>query len=144
MTSVGSASDVALEFHHFGLAVQTPDEAFNYLEALGYQPGAQEFDPLQRVCVAMRHHPRMPDVEVIWPRDRPSPIDALIKGGGSRIYHLCYASREPYEALTALTRKGLAVMQVVEPRPAVLFGGLPVSFHMVSGIGLIELIHGQP
>lgn len=133
-----------LTFHHFGLAVHAPEDAFAYLAALGYTEGAQEYDDLQRVYVAMRHHIDMPDVEVIWPREKPSPIDALIKGRDSQIYHLCYTVHDSITALAALEQRGLQVREVVEPRPAILFGGLPVSFHMVSGIGLIELIHGEP
>ncbi len=59
-----------LRFHHLGLAVPAPDPAFAFLEALGYGPGAQAFDPLQNVNLAMRHHAQMPDVEVIWPGAR--------------------------------------------------------------------------
>ena len=52
-----------------------PDAAFRFLAGLGYTEGAQAFDPLQKVNLAMRHHAAMPDVEVIWPGDGPSPID---------------------------------------------------------------------
>jgi hypothetical protein len=136
--------DFGMSFHHFGLAVKRPDDAFRYLAALGYTEGAEEYDPLQRVNVAMRHHVRMPDVEVIWPREKPSPIDAIIKGRESLIYHLCYTAQDAPAVLQNLEQAGLQTHTVAEAKPAVLFGGLPVSFHMVSGIGLIELIHGQP
>jgi len=29
-------------------------------------------------------------------------------------------------------------------KPAALFGGVPVSFHSVDQLGLIELVHGEP
>ena len=64
-----------LEFHHFGLAVKSPKAAFAYLDDLGYRAGNTCYDPLQKVNLAMRHHRRMPDVEVIWPGAEPSPID---------------------------------------------------------------------
>jgi len=131
-----------LTFHHFGLAVHAPEEAFTYLAALGYTEGAVEYDPLQRVNVAMRHHATMPDVEVIWPREKPSPIDGIIKGRDSLIYHLCYTAPDVAATLRAIKHVGLQVHPVVGPCPAVLFGGRVVSFYMVSGIGLIELIHG--
>lgn len=136
--------DFGLTFHHFGLAVRTPEDAFLYLSALGYTEGAVEYDPLQRVNVAMRHHERMPDVEVIWPREKPSPIDSIIKGRESLIYHLCYVAEDAAAVLANLERAGLQVHTVAEAKPAILFGDLPVSFHMVGGIGLIELIHGRP
>lgn len=131
-------------FHHFGLAVHSPESAFAYLAALGYTAGAEEYDPLQRVNVAMRHHALMPDVEVIWSAGGPSPIGGLLKGRDSLIYHLCYAAPDADATLRALEEAGLQVRTVSEPQPAVLFGGLNVSFHMVGGVGMIELIHGTP
>ncbi len=137
-----------LEFHHFGLAVSEPQEAFRYLQALGYSEGNAVFDTLQRVNLAMRHHPAMPDVEVIWPGDEPSPIDKLVKQSGTMIYHLCYACPEPEAVIAALEAAGIDTMPVSPPTPAVLFGGREVSFHMVSGFGLVELLRlgraGEP
>ncbi|TFV43152.1 VOC family protein [Bradyrhizobium niftali] len=134
-----------LAFHHFGLAVASPDDAFRYLASLGYRAGNSAFDPLQRVNLAMRHHPMMPDVEVIWPGDGPSPIDRLIKKTGTMIYHLCYACADADAALTALSAAGMEILTVSPPTPAILFGGQHVSFHHISGFGLIEILHtGSP
>jgi hypothetical protein len=136
--------NAGIRFHHFGLAVRSPEHSFRYLAALGYTEGTIEYDPLQQVNVAMRHHAEMPDVEVIWPGDGPSPIDRFIKAQDSLIYHLCYTTADAAATITALERAGLQTCALSEPRPAVLFGGLNVSFHLVDGIGLIELIHGEP
>ncbi len=135
---------LGLKFHHFGLAVRTPATAFRYLKALGYREGTPVYDPLQRVNLAMCYHADMPDVEVIWPGDEPSPIDKLIKRSGSMIYHLCYTTDDPEAALEAMAAAGLDVLPVSQPEPAVLFGGRPVSFYVVADVGLIELIHGDP
>lgn len=133
-----------LRFHHFGMAVSKPDKAFRYLEALGYAEGRQVYDPLQAVNLAMRHHPVMPDVEVIWPGNVPSPIDNIIKGGKSLIYHLCYESDDVEAALSHLRNAGLDVIEIAPPKPAVLFGGLHVSFYNILRVGMIEIIHGKP
>lgn len=133
-----------LQFHHFGLAVRDPAEAFRYLLALGYTEGNVVFDPLQRVNLAMRHHPTMPDVEVIWPGDGPSPIDRMIKGSGTLIYHLCYECPAPGAAVAALESAGIETVLVSPPKPAVLFAGREVSFHMVPGFGLIEILQSSP
>jgi hypothetical protein len=133
-------ASVALAFHHLGLAVTSPEEAFRYLTSLGYTAGNTAFDPIQRVNLAMRHHPVMPDVEVIWPGDGPSPIDKLVKRSGTMIYHLCYACPDAEEALEALSVSGVEIIPVSAPAPAILFGGQKVSFHHVSGFGLIELL----
>ena len=132
-----------LRFHHLGLAVPAPDTAMVFLEALGYTAGAALFDPLQNVHVAMRHHPTMPDVEVIWPGEGASPIDQLIRRG-HMIYHLCYVTEDAAVSLDAMTAAGLEVVPAGPAKPAALFGGVPVSFHSVDQLGLIELIHGEP
>ncbi|MBR0797163.1 VOC family protein [Bradyrhizobium jicamae] len=132
-----------LGFHHLGLAVATPDEAFRYLASLGYSEGNCAFDPLQRVNLAMRHHPTMPDVEVIWPGDGPSPIDKFIKKSGTMIYHLCYTCADTDAALAALSSAGVEIIPVSPPTPAVLFGGQHVSFYHVAGFGLIEMLHTE-
>ncbi len=134
------AEAIGLRFHHFGLAVAEAEPAFRTLAALGYTAGAMVFDPLQRVNLAMRHHAAMPDVEVIWPGEGPSPIDKMIRKSGSMIYHLCYEAPDPEAAIAALDALGLDIMQVSPPKPALLFGGREVSFYSVSGFGLIELL----
>jgi len=140
----GNMDKPSLTFHHFGLAVSSPDRAFRFLQAMGYSEGSQAYDPLQRVNAAMRHHSVMPDVEVIWPGEAPSPIDIMIRGGKALIYHLCYASDDAHQAVADLRQAGLDVIQISPPTPAVLFGYLDVSFYNVLGLGLVEIIHGHP
>jgi hypothetical protein len=135
--------DFGLRFHHLGLAVPVPWPAFRFLESLGYTGGASVFDPLQNVNLAMRHHTLMPDVEVIWPAEGPSPIDQIIRRG-HMIYHLCYVTGNVEASLAAIAAVGLEILSVGAPRPARLFGGLLVSFHSIDQLGLIELIHGEP
>jgi hypothetical protein len=133
-----------LEFHHFGLAVKSPEAAFRYLSDLGYRAGSTCYDPLQKVNLSMRHHERMPDVEVIWPGAEPSPIDRMLKKSDSMIYHLCYTSANVDESLAALERAGLEVLPLGIAQPALLFGGIEVSFYNITGVGIIEIIAGTP
>jgi hypothetical protein len=133
-----------LEFHHFGLAVKSPEAAFRYLSDLGYRAGSSCYDPLQKVNLAMRHHDRMPDVEVIWPGQEPSPIDRMLKQSDSMIYHLCYTSENVDGSLAALERAGLEVLPLGMAQPALLFGGIEVSFYNITGVGIIEIIAGAP
>jgi hypothetical protein len=133
-----------LEFHHFGLAVRSPEAAFRYLGDLGYRAGSSCYDPLQKVNLAMRHHDRMPDVEVIWPGEEPSPIDRMLKKSDSMIYHLCYTSENVAASLSALESAGLEVLPLGVAQPALLFGGIEVSFYSVTGVGIIEIIAGTP
>jgi Glyoxalase/Bleomycin resistance protein/Dioxygenase superfamily len=133
-----------LEFHHFGLAVRSPEAAFRYLEDLGYRAGSTCYDPLQKVNLAMRHHERMPDVEVIWPGAEPSPIDTMLKQNDSLIYHLCYSSEDVERSLASMERADMEIMPLGFPQPAVLFQGREVSFYRITGVGVIEIIAGLP
>jgi hypothetical protein len=133
-----------LKFHHFGLAVRDPADAFRYLKALGYSLAPPVHDPLQAVNLALCSHAQMPDVEVVWPGDEPSPIDAAVKPGCGIVYHLCYTAEDPQEAVAAMEQMGLNVLPVGPPKPAILFGGLEVSFFVVENVGLIEIIRGEP
>jgi Glyoxalase/Bleomycin resistance protein/Dioxygenase superfamily len=133
-----------LEFHHFGLAVKSPEAAFRYLEDLGYRAGSRCYDPLQKVNLAMRHHDQMPDVEVIWPGEEPSPIDRMLKRSGSMIYHLCYTSKSVEASISALESAGLEVLPLGPAQAALLFGDLEVSFYSITGVGIIEIIAGLP
>jgi hypothetical protein len=133
-----------LEFHHFGLAVRSPEAAFRYLSDLGYRAGSTCYDPLQKVNLAMRHHDRMPDVEVIWPGQEPSPIDRMLKQSDSMIYHLCYTSENVDGSLAALERAGLEVLPLGLAQPALLFDAMEVSFYNITGVGIIEIIAGTP
>jgi hypothetical protein len=108
-----------LRFHHFGLAVPNPCAAFRFLRALGYRLGPVVFDPLQQV-------------------------NRILKRSGPMVYHLCYVAESPDAAIGAMEATGLNIIAHGEPKPAVLFGGQPVSFYSISDIGLIELIQGEP
>jgi hypothetical protein len=133
-----------LEFHHFGLAVRSPEAAFRYLEDLGYSAGSACYDPLQKVNLAMRHHDRMPDVEVIWPGTEASPIDRMLKRNDSMIYHLCYTSADVERSVAALEEAGLEVLPLGLAQPALLFDDMEVSFYSITGVGIIEIIAGAP
>ena len=134
-----------LNFHHFGLAVRNPDDAFRYLQSLGYTVSATVHDPLQRVNLALCSHPEMPRVEVVWaPGADPSPIDKMIQRHSGLVYHLCYTAESPERAVTAIERAGLNIVAASTSKEAVLFGGREVSFFFVENVGLIEIIRGDP
>jgi hypothetical protein len=129
-----------LHFHHIGLAVGEPDVAFHFLGLQGYTEGNRVYDPLQHVNLAMRHHATMPDFEVIWPGSEPSPIDKMIKRHGTMMYHCCYETDRVDDALRIIAEAGFDVTEVSPPKPALLFGGRQVSFHLIEKFGLIELL----
>jgi hypothetical protein len=133
-----------LNFHHFGLAVRDPQDAFHYLRSLGYTISSSVHDPLQRVNLALWSHPEMPGVEVVWPADGPSPIDTMIKHHSGLVYHLCYTAESPESAVVAIEQAGLNIVAAGTPKEAALFGGREVAFFFVENVGLIEIIRGNP
>jgi catechol 2,3-dioxygenase-like lactoylglutathione lyase family enzyme len=136
MTSPG----VDLGFHHLGLAVRRPEKETRFLTLLGYRIGDVVFDPLQRTHLILCRHEAMPAVEIIYPGEGEGPLDGLLAGRHELIYHVCYHVESLDGALAALREGGVRVTTVSPPKPAVLFGGRPVSFHMVPGFGLVEIL----
>ncbi len=129
-----------LGFHHFGLATRDEALSLRFLGAMGYTSGERTYDPLQRVNLVLCHHETMPSVEVISPADEPGPLDAMLQRQPESIYHLCYTTTDLKATLNAMRDAGHRAMPVVPPRPARLFGESLVSFYMVRGIGLIEIL----
>jgi catechol 2,3-dioxygenase-like lactoylglutathione lyase family enzyme len=128
-------------FHHFGLAVRRPQEAMTFLTALGFRLGESLLDPNQNVHLIMATHATEPAVEIIYPGDTKGPVSSLgEKHTSGIIYHVCYETDDLPAALAGLENAGLRVLCVSPPTPAPLFGGRPVSFYNVTGIGLIEIL----
>jgi hypothetical protein len=142
MTGASPAGNrYGMAFHHFGLALRVEATARKFLEGLGYQVGELITDSLQKVRVNLCRAPGLPTIELVLPTDEPGPLDAILKSQESSLYHICYTTRDFDATLASLKADGLKQMAISRPTPAVLFGGRPVSFHYVSGFGLIELIH---
>jgi Glyoxalase/Bleomycin resistance protein/Dioxygenase superfamily len=131
-----------LAFHHLGLAVKAPQAAARFLAGLGYKAGKMIFDPLQNVHLGLWTHKQMPDVEIICPAEGKGPLDKLLSDHkDGLIYHVCYTSKNLARSLEALqSDEDLRLFTISSPKEAVLFGGKRVSFYLVAGVGLIEII----
>jgi hypothetical protein len=130
-----------LKFHHFGLAVRRPDEARIFLTTIGYRFGDPVFDPAQNVHLQICMHESHPAVEIIWPGNEGGPIDKLVqRNSAGIIYHVCYETENLDAILATFSEANLRVVCISPPTPAPLFGGRPVSFYNVVGIGLIEIL----
>jgi methylmalonyl-CoA/ethylmalonyl-CoA epimerase len=138
------ANKYGLSFHHLGLAVAKPGPALMFLQGLGYKAGKAVFDPLQDVNVQMCEHAAMPLVEVISPGKGDGPLNALLtRSREGLVYHVSYRTGDLAASLRALEAPpGLRLVCVSPPKPAVLFNGEPVSFYVIAGMGLIEIIEG--
>ena len=131
-----------LTFHHLGLAVRQPTEINRFLCGLGYSIGEIIHDPEQNVHLAMCLHPVMPNLEIIYPADGAGPLDTLLeRHKDGLVYHICYVTQDLDATLDALeSSNGIRLFCVSPPKPAVLFGGARVSFYLVAGVGLIEIL----
>ena len=129
-----------LTFDHFGLATRDAKPTLAFLRGLGYRTPEAVHDLLQHVNLVLCEHPSMPTVEVIFAADESGPLDAILAQQPQSIYHLCYRSRELTTTLEAIKAAGHRTMVVSSPKPAVLFDQRRVSFYMVRGFGLIEII----
>ena len=140
-----AADDFGLSFHHLGLALPDPAPAALFLRGQGYRLGATARDPLQQADLSMWCHPSAPAVEVISPMAAgEGPVAAILQiRPDGLVYHLCYATMDLGHTLDRVEQSGLRPFEVSAPKPAVLFGGDLVSFYMILGLGLIELIEGR-
>jgi hypothetical protein len=142
MNGLSSPNKWGLAFHHLGLAVKDRGPAAHFLTGLGYRIGPTILDPLQNVHLSMCAHDRMPDVEIISPADGAGPLDKLLSSHkDGLVYHVCYTTPDLDASLDALeSEERLSVRPISPPKEAVLFGGKRVSFYLVEGVGLIEII----
>jgi methylmalonyl-CoA/ethylmalonyl-CoA epimerase len=129
-----------LEFHHIGLAASRPKRATDFLTALGYACTESIYDPVQNVRLVMCTHVHAPSVEIISPSDTPGPLDSILRDAKQSIYHVCYETKDLDATLKRFAESGVRAICISEPKPAILFGNRPVSFYMIGGFGLIELL----
>jgi methylmalonyl-CoA/ethylmalonyl-CoA epimerase len=132
-----------LVFDHLGLATRDAEKTLGFLRGLGYQTPGVVHDPIQRVNLVLCQHLSMPAVEVIFAATDAGPLDAVLAQQPQSIYHLCFRSCDLAASIAAIKASGSRVLVVSSPKPAVLFGGSLVSFYMVRGFGLIEIIEDK-
>jgi hypothetical protein len=135
-------NEFGLVFDHLGLAVRAPDYALKFLLAGGYSASPPIYDSEQNVNLIMCSSLEMPNVEIIFPGSGEGPIDNILSKIDAGMYHMCFRAEDPQASVERMSSQGLRVFCLVEPKPAVLFGGSNVSFYNVAGFGVIELIEG--
>ncbi len=126
-----------LSFHHFGVACKSLDREAAAYAPLGYQAEAPDFlDPIQGVQgrFLVGGGPR---IELLVAMEGRDVLDPWLKGG-SRIYHQAFETPDLPAALDEL--RGVGARVVVQPVPAVAFGGRDICFLMLRTMSLIELI----
>lgn len=132
-----------LRFHHMGLAVRSDETAAEFLTWMGYVCGPLVYDLEQDVRLRMCEKTGAPSVEIVTFGKGDGPLSQMLKRFDQLIYHTCYEVDDRDRALVSLENSGFRVTLASPPRPAILFGNRLVSFHLVPGFGLIELLSAQ-
>ena len=135
-----SSHTYGLTFHHLGLAVKQVENAVRMLKGLGYKIGPILKDNRQKVNLALCTQPEAPAIEIIYATETPGPLAAILNSTTSLIYHICYKSENLEKSLAAMRNHQNSVLVISPPQPAVLFGGRMVSFYLVRGFGMIEIL----
>ena len=134
-----------LSFHHLGLAVPEPESAIRFLKGLNYQIGDLVYDPRQDINLILCRSSEMPVIEIVFPAKVPSVIDKILeKNRDGGIYHTCFESQNVQESLSSIKRDGIRFITILPPTPAILFEHRPVSFYLVQGYGIIEILEAKP
>lgn len=126
-------------FHHLGYACTSIARERSVFESLGYEQEGQAFsDPIQGVngCFMLGPGPR---IELLENTEGSRTLTPWLEAG-TKLYHLAYEVETSLdEAVTCVVRRERARV-VVQPVPAVAFGGRHICFVMFRQGLLIELI----
>lgn len=128
-----------MRIDHIGYAVRRIDRALSSFKKLGYA-----FDPIiddtnrnVKLAFGVKDGYR---IELVAPLDekQESPVDRYLSNAAGTPYHICYESDRFDDEVKELKLQGFKV--VIEPKPAVAFGGRQVVFMMNIGFGLMEIV----
>ena len=128
-----------MKIDHIGYAVKKIDRAIDAFKGLGFKFSEIIDDTDRNVKLALGDKDGY-RVELVSPLDKekPSPVNQYISGTPGTPYHICYSSNDFENDLEALKRQGYKI--IIEPKPAVAFGGNRVAFLMNIGFGLMEIV----
>lgn len=128
-----------MKINHIGYAVKRLDRAKSDFEKIGFvfSPAVDDTDRNVRISFGEMDGVM---IELVTPLDRKkqSPVDEHISKAPGTPYHICYESNNLDDEIEKLEKQGFKV--VIEPRPAVAFGGKRVVFMITLGFGLMEIV----
>lgn len=128
-----------MKIDHIGYAVKRIDRALKAFEKLGFAFEPVVDDTARNVKIAFGEKDGY-RIELIAPLDKKkdSPVDQYLSNTFGTPYHICYESADFDNEIESLKAEGFRV--VIEPEPAVAFGGKRVIFMMNIGFGLMEIV----
>ena len=128
-----------MKVDHIGYAVKRIDRATASFEKLGFVFGKVIDDTERNVKLVFGEKDGY-RIELICPLDKKqeSPVDLYLSNSVGTPYHICYSSDDFDCEIERLKINGFKV--IIEPRPAIAFGGKRVVFMINSGFGLMEIV----
>ena len=128
-----------MKIDHIGYAVKRIDRALSSFEKMGFvfEPTIDDTDRNIKISFGENDGYR---IELVCPLDKrqESPVDQYLNTAVGTPYHICYVSEDFDNDIKHLTAQGFKV--IIEPRPAIAFGGRRVVFIMNIGFGLMEIV----
>jgi methylmalonyl-CoA/ethylmalonyl-CoA epimerase len=127
---------------HIGIVVKDIPAALPGYRAMGYlTQGGIVHDPIQTAHVQFLHRDGDPvSLELVAPDGETSKLaNALKKGGG--LNHLCYRTSDIGQALEAMHREGMLILQ--SPVEAVAFEGRRIAWLIGRNGFPIELVESS-
>ena len=126
--------------HHVGLACASIEDELAVLALVGMEADGGPFeDEAQGVRGVFVGGPSG-RVELLEPLPGSDVLEPWLRGAG-RLYHLAFETSDLDEL--ASTLKAAGAITVRPPAPATAFGGRRISFLMLPGKLLIELIEAE-
>lgn len=128
-----------MKIDHIGYAVKRIDRAINAFQGLGFKFGPVIDDTDRNVKLVFGDKDGY-QIELVAPLDKKqeSPVDQYLSNAVGIPYHICYETENLDAKIDELVKQGYKV--VIEPRPAIAFGGRRVVFIMNIGFGLMEIV----
>ncbi len=128
-----------MKIEHIGYAVKQIDRARKSFEKLGYvfEPAIDDLNRNVKLAFGKKDGYR---IELVAPLNKKleSPVDQYLSNAIGIPYHICYQSENFDLEIKELEKQGFKV--IIDPAPAVAFGGRRVVFMMSVGFGLMEIV----
>jgi methylmalonyl-CoA/ethylmalonyl-CoA epimerase len=125
------------EFHHIGYATASIERERTLLEFLGYRIEGESFaDPVQGVAGCFLAGPG-PRVELLENLSGAETLTPWIKAG-VKMYHFSYLVDDIIAAIQWVRSQRAKI--IVQPVPAIAFGGRSISFVMFCNGLMVEFI----
>lgn len=128
-----------MKIDHIGYAVKRIDRAMEAFEKVGFTFAPTLDDVARNVKIAFGEKDGY-RIELVCSLDKskPSPVDSYLSNAPGTPYHICYQSEDLDTEVERMTKQGFKI--VIEPRPAIAFGGRRVVFLMNLAFGLLEIV----